>query len=277
MMQDALEIVRKYTDALFASFIRTTQDGRRVIYPWGILGDGYVIATDEDEERLKTLYAVYVVAVTALMGAAFSLGGLAGGLCALAVSLACYGVYVKRLTAGMEPAGGRPSFVEAYRAQARRFGLRQLWSFVFCGAVMIVLGIVVIVTDFSGTIAPRLGVLPELLIFFGLGSLTAAFGVWMLILRAEAERSDAADSTVVKSVVAEELGFYVTGQLGPVRAWFLAIFGLVLSGLGLFVFMVDPANRTREAAGFIAIFGLIAAWGIAEIVLRYRERHGRSM
>jgi hypothetical protein len=265
---------RRYTDAVFASFTKTTQDGRKVIYPWGIWGRGYFIASDKDEEQLKRLCAVSVAVVPILLGAAYHLGGLVGGLGVLILGLVGYAIYVKRLAAGMEPAGERLSWLQATRAGARTYSPRQLWSWVFCGIFLIILGVFAIVTGYPGAISPELGNLPELGIFFGFGTLAAAVGGLMLFLRRGVDRSATAPLPAKSPVIAEEVGSYFTGQMGPVRAWFLTIFGLVLTGIGIFLFVVDPAERSRETVALIALFGAIAAWGMAELVLRHRERHG---
>ncbi|MBI5319014.1 hypothetical protein [Bradyrhizobium sp.] len=274
MIQDVIRLVRGYTDALFAGFTKAAKNGRKVIYPWGLMGRGYVIATDEIEEQLKQRYAVSVVVVTILLGIAFSFGGFAGGLGVLILCLVGYVVYVKRLVAGMESSDEGLPLVEAYAATARAYSPRQLWSWVYCGLVLIGLGIAVILTGQSGSIKPELGILPELVVFFGFGILVTAFGGWMLFLRRGVDQSGAAaPPPASKSIMAEEIGFYFTGQMGPLRAGLIAFFGLALSGAGIFMLLIDSAERSMETVGMVVLFGLIAAWGIAELVLRYRERH----
>lgn len=274
MTDGVTQTVRRYTDGLFASFTKTTPDGRRVIYPWGVMGKGYFIADDQSEERLKRLYAVAVIVATVVLGVASFLGGLSGVFGALVLLLLCYVVYAKRLTAGMEPSGEGLSLVEAYRAGARAYSLRQLWSWVFTGIFMIGIGAALIVAGYPGSINPALGMLPELGIFWGLGIVVAGTGGFMLLLRRGAGPSVETPLPKKPSVIAEEIGASFTGLMGPIRAWFLTIFGLALFGPGVFLLVTDSADRSREMVGVVAVFGLVAAWGIAELVMRHRERRG---
>jgi hypothetical protein len=176
MFKSFFEIIRNYSDALFAGFIKTAQDGRKVIYPRGVVARGYVIASEEDEERLKQAFAILIVVAPIFIGVGHVLWGL-------------------------------PDSVGGYFLALRH----------------------------QGAIPPTEGLSP------------------------------AGDSAV-----AEEAASYITGDVGPVRAWFMAIFGLVFSCLGIFMLVVAPESRST-GAGITAMFGLIAAFGTALIVLRHRD------
>ena len=41
-----------YFDALTSSYFKTTPDGRKLFFPWGVLGRGYTIDSEQDYERL---------------------------------------------------------------------------------------------------------------------------------------------------------------------------------------------------------------------------------
>lgn len=274
MADNVIQTVQRYTDGLFASFTKTAPDGRRIIYPWGIMGQGYVIPTVEVEARLKRQYAVAVIVMTMIMGVVSSLGGLLGVFGGLLLILVCYVVYARRLTAGMERSGERSSLLEAYRAGARAFSLRYLWSMVSFGIFLIGIGIALIVAGYPGSAYPALGILPELGIFWGIGILLLAVGGGMLLLRRGADRPAKESLPVRASVITEEVASHFTGLVGPVAAWFLTIFGLVLSGAGIFMFVADSEARSRETAGIVIMFGMVAALGLAQLVLRYRERRG---
>jgi hypothetical protein len=40
-------------DALTNSSFKTTKDGRRFFFPWGVLGRGYLIPNEQDFDRLR--------------------------------------------------------------------------------------------------------------------------------------------------------------------------------------------------------------------------------
>ena len=264
MIRDLTQLVQNYSDAVFAGFTKTAPDGRTVFYPWGAFGRGYVIASEEDERRLKQKYAVLVVVAPILMGAGYAVSGYLGVLAVGALSIVCTAIYVARLTANMEPSGERLSLTEAFRAQACKHTLRRLWSWTIAGIFLICLGIVVSVL----TPEDRAGAA----LVIGIGVVISAFGGSMLALRRGANPSAAGPLPTGKSLVAEEVAAYITGDVGPVRAWTMAILGLLFVALGIFWFIIDPAERS-SAAGLVAVCGLIAAFGVAMLVLRYRERH----
>ena len=264
MFQAFFQRVQNYADALFAGFTKTAQDGRKVIYPRGLLARGYVIASEEDEKRLKQKFAVFLVVAPILIGAGHALWGYPGSVGGAALILVCYAVYVKRLTANMEPSGEGLSLTEAYRAQARKHSPARLWSWTITGMFCVCFGILasVLVPENSASFA----------FFIVIGIFLAAVGGYFLALRRGGNPPAEDLSPAGESVAAEEAATYITGDVGPVRAWLITISGLVFTGLGIVMFAIDPADRSFFA-GFVALFGLIAAFGIALLVLRYRERH----
>jgi hypothetical protein len=264
MFQAFFRRVQNYADALFAGITKTAQDGRKVIYPRGFLARGYVIASEEDEKRFKQQFAVFLVVAPILIGAGYVSWGLPGSAGIGALILVCYAIYVKRLTANMEPSGDALSVTEAYRAQALKHSPARLWSWIITGIFCVCFGILacVLVPENSASFA----------FLIVIGVFLAAVGGYFLALRRGANPLAEGISLTGDSVAAEEAASYITGDVGPVRTWFLTIIGLVLTGVGVFMFIVDPAGRSTFT-GFIAIFGLIAAFGIALLVLRYRARH----
>ena len=264
MFQAFFQRVQNYADALFAGFTKTAQDGRKVIYPRGLLARGYVIASEEDEKRLRQKFAIFLVVAPILIGAGHVLWGLPGSAGVGALILVCYATYIKRLTANMQPSGDALSVTEAYRAQALKHSPARLWSWIITGMFFVCFGVlaIVLVPENSASFA----------FFIVIGVFLAAVGGYFLALRRGANPLAEGLSPAGESVAAEEAATYITGDVGPVRAWLITIAGLVFTGLGIVMFVIDPADR-YSSAGFIAMFGLIAAFGIALLVLRYRERH----
>jgi hypothetical protein len=273
MIQSFIRLVRGYTDALFAVLIKAAKDGKKVFYPWGSVGRGYVLPNEEAEERLKQQYAVFQIALSFLLGVGAFLGGFAAGFAVLVLCIIGYAVQVKRLVAGMESSDEGYSWMQANTAMARAFTPRQLWSWASGGILLIGIGLVLILVEQPGHMRPEFGILPELGLLLGGGILLLAFTGWMLFLRRGADPPTGAPSPVVKSIVAEEAAFHITGLMGPVRSWFLAIFGVVFAGAFIYLLVTDGEARSREGFGGALLFALIAALGISQLVLRYRERH----
>ena len=67
-----------YFDALTSSYFKTAQDGRKLFFPWGPLGRGYVIASERDYKRLQRQVKVYTgVSLVLIIGAVAFQGFLA--------------------------------------------------------------------------------------------------------------------------------------------------------------------------------------------------------
>jgi len=57
--------IRRYSDLLTTGYIKTGVDGRKIFYPWGMLGNGYVFPSNDAYERLNDLLKIFtVVAIT---------------------------------------------------------------------------------------------------------------------------------------------------------------------------------------------------------------------
>ena len=56
-----------YFDGLTSGSFKTAQDGRRLFFPWGVLGSGYAIASEQDYQRLRRQVKAYMVAMLVLV------------------------------------------------------------------------------------------------------------------------------------------------------------------------------------------------------------------
>jgi hypothetical protein len=50
-----------YFDALTSGYFKTAPDGRKLFFPWGVLGRGYTINSEPDYERLRRQVKAYTV------------------------------------------------------------------------------------------------------------------------------------------------------------------------------------------------------------------------
>jgi hypothetical protein len=68
-----------YLDDITDVYFKTAQDGRKVFFPWGILGRGYTIGSEQDFKQLRRQIKIYLVAcLILLLPPALLLGQLAG-------------------------------------------------------------------------------------------------------------------------------------------------------------------------------------------------------
>jgi hypothetical protein len=66
-----------YFDGLISGSFKTTQDGRRLFFPWGVLGSGYSIASERDYQRLRQQVKGYmIVSLVLIIASHYALLGL---------------------------------------------------------------------------------------------------------------------------------------------------------------------------------------------------------
>jgi len=136
-----------YFDGLTSGSFKTAQDGRRLFFPWGYLGRGYVLASDQDAERLrrqlKTYYIVMLVGIVGTSGfRAFITSAVVAGVC-----IVFYAIWAHRQVAKLQPAGEAMSFGESSASQARAFGGRALWLLEVCSLLFVAGGIFMYTDD----------------------------------------------------------------------------------------------------------------------------------
>ncbi len=136
-----------YFDGLTSGSFKTAPDGRRLFYPWGYLGRGYVLPSDDTADRLrrqlKTYYIVMLVGIVGTSGfRAFITSAVVAGVCII-----FYAIWASRQVAGLQPAGEAMTFGESSAAQARAFGPRALWLLEICSLLFVAGGIFMYLSD----------------------------------------------------------------------------------------------------------------------------------
>jgi Ca2+/Na+ antiporter len=167
-----------YFNALAAGAFKITPDGRRLFFPWGVLGRGYEIPTDQEYQQLRRQMRLYIIVSLTLvivpMAAQYTLVGLS--ICVLLmVSFAIWSHYRLR---GMKPVDERLTFGESVSIQARTHRPVTLWVLLIASLVLVASGIAVLLLQPGEWVAAVLAI-----IFF---TLCAAMFAWMLRIRRRA-------------------------------------------------------------------------------------------
>ena len=167
-----------YFDGLTSGSFKTARDGRKLFFPWGYLGRGYVLASEQDAERLrgklKAYYVVMLVAIVATSGShAFILSAVIAAL-----AIVFYAIWARRQVAGLQPADEAMSFREASASQARAYGARRLWFLEVCSLLFVAGGIFMYLTDPTKRPLALLS-----LIFFGCCAVAIGY---MIVIRGRA-------------------------------------------------------------------------------------------
>lgn len=131
-----------YFEALAASSFTADSEGRRIFFPWGVLGKGYVIPTEDEYERLRaTLVRTYQVLfpATVLLAVLFR-SWMPWVLFALpSLFVLGYPIWVRRATSGWNQSAQRLSLRQSIANQAQHHSRPFLW-FLFIGGLVFVAG-----------------------------------------------------------------------------------------------------------------------------------------
>ena len=158
-----------YFDALTSGYFRTTEDGRRLFFPWGPIGRGYVVGTAEQFRRLRRrIRSYYVVSLPLTIGAVV-FAGLLGGAVILPVVIVPYAIWVRIQCRDLALADERLTFTESRINQAREFNTVTLWLLEISSLAFVAAGLFLLVIDLTSWTAGLVGI-----VFFGLCAFTFA-------------------------------------------------------------------------------------------------------
>jgi hypothetical protein len=167
-----------YFDALTSSYFKTAPDGRKLFFPWGVLGRGYVIDSEPDYERLRRQVKAYTIVSLALIIGVATLQAYVGAVVIGALLIAFYLGWMRYLLRGLRPSDERLSLQDSMTSQARAHSATGLWLLQIGALAFVALGIFILVVD-PGNWLVALGSI----VFFGL---CAGFAARLLVLRRRA-------------------------------------------------------------------------------------------
>lgn len=163
-----------YFDNLTSSYFKTAQDGRKLYYPWGFWGRGYVVSETDERRIRQSLMGYYVVVIMAMI-AGYVFYNHIGGLAVAAICIVGYAIWARALVRGLTPSSERLTMTESAAAQAHAFGAGWLWFSEIVVVLLLVISIIMLVAEPAEWITAAAGIL-----VFGL--CTVMLG-WMLVLK----------------------------------------------------------------------------------------------
>lgn len=170
-----------YFDALTSGYFKTAPDGRKLFFPWGVLGRGYTIDSEQDYERLRRQVKAYMVVALVPIIVTAALRAYVGALVIAMLLVVFYLVWMRFLLRGLLPSDERLSVQDSMTAQARAHSAAGLWLLEIGALAFVGLGMIIIVID-PGNWLIALGSI----VFFGF---CAGVGARMLVLRRRAATS----------------------------------------------------------------------------------------
>ncbi len=167
-----------YFDAMTKGCFKTAQDGRKLFFPWGVLGRGYAIVSEQDNLRLQQQFKIYMVVSLVLVIGSASLKGDLVGLVIAMLLIGFYSVWMRYLLRRLQPADESLTLRESVTAQAHAHSAAGLWLLEIIALVCVGSAILVFIIDPRNWLIALIGIF-----FFGLG---AAKFAHMLVLRRRA-------------------------------------------------------------------------------------------
>jgi hypothetical protein len=117
-----------YFDALTTSSFKTAQDGRRLYFPWGTLGRGYFIGSEQDYKRLEKQVKTFTMVSLILIIGLSTFGSFLQVLVVAALLIGFYTVRAWYLTRRLQRSDETLSLRESMAFQARAHSALSLWS-----------------------------------------------------------------------------------------------------------------------------------------------------
>jgi Ca2+/Na+ antiporter len=136
-----------YFDGLTSGSFKTAQDGRRLFFPWGVLGSGYAIASEQDYQRLRQQVKAYMVVTLVLVIASGMYEPYLAPLAAAALLVCFYLAWMWRMLPHMARSNEKLSLQESMTSQARAHGAVVLWLLEIVSIVFVMSGIAMLVFD----------------------------------------------------------------------------------------------------------------------------------
>jgi len=172
-----------FFEAIAASSFTTDSEGRRLFFPWGVLGKGYLIPTDAEYQHLRvTLIRTYQILIptTVLLIVLLQRWMPWPPLVLLLPFCLGYPVWVRRVTARWSQSAEHLSIRQSMTNQAQHQSRFVLWFFLICQLAFIAAGFGIIADLHKWSVGA------VLILFSGFGAV--AFS-WMLVAQRRIQRS----------------------------------------------------------------------------------------
>lgn len=157
-----------YFEAITNSYFKKTDAGKYIFYPWGIVGKGYVLPSEEKALNVrKTLNRVGILSFVLILATVFLtrlLGWhVAGGF--LLVYCFIYYIFIQTLIRGLEVSNEKMTFSESQLSMASKFSFFDI-IFLLIGSLVFAFAGLWILLHNKGFWIGLSGIL-----FFGWGSI----------------------------------------------------------------------------------------------------------
>jgi hypothetical protein len=136
-----------YFDGLTSGSFKTSHDGRRLFFPWGVLGGGYAIASEQDYLRLRQQVKTYVMVTLVLVIVSGMYEPYLMPLAAAALLVCFYLAWMWRVLPRLQRSDEKLSLQESMTSQAQAHSAVVLWGLEIASIIFVVTGIAMLVFD----------------------------------------------------------------------------------------------------------------------------------
>ncbi len=136
-----------FFDALTRGTFKTGQDGRKLFFPWGVLGRGYIIDNEQDYQRLRWQIKAYMIVSLVLI---IGVGSFVSNLVSVAITgllIGFYLIWMLFLLGHLNRSNEKMSLRESTAFQAQAHSLVVLWLLEMSAISLVGVGIVLVVID----------------------------------------------------------------------------------------------------------------------------------
>jgi Ca2+/Na+ antiporter len=138
---------RGYFNALTSGYFKTGADGRKLFFPWGAMGRGYVIPSEQRYESMHRQLKIYMIASLVLIIAPIAVQFYITGFIIAAALMIFYVAWAPHLKRGLEPSEERMSVRDNMATQARIHNNGTLWAMEIVAILFVAGGILILIID----------------------------------------------------------------------------------------------------------------------------------
>jgi hypothetical protein len=175
-----------YLDLLTNGYFKTAHDGRKLFFPWGVLGRGYTIASEQDYLRLQQQIKVYMVVSLVLVIGSASLKGDLVGLVVATLLTGLYAVWSRYLLGRLQRSDEKLSLRESSTSRAHLLGPIVLWLLEIIALAFVGGAVFILIVDPDKWFVALAGI-----VLFGFAA--ARFAYMLILQRRAAATGTAAD------------------------------------------------------------------------------------
>lgn len=159
-----------YFEGLVAASFKSDEKGQVIFYPWGIIGKGYILSSEENEiEVRKFVKLYYIVSLPLIMGIGILLSWLHAFIL-IPLLIAWYCIAIRKYLQGLSISDIKLTMKDTRTSSAKAYNIVTLW-FMLAGSLLLVFaGILILFVNKEEWITALMGIG-----FFGLCSIEFAY------------------------------------------------------------------------------------------------------